>query len=82
MVVLRTHNVEHEMWARMAQNARFGLKRWYLNHLAHKLEVYERSQLNKVDLLVTMTHRDLQLFREMGFSGEGMVAPIGIDLAD
>lgn len=82
MVVLRAHNVEHEIWARMAHNTRFGLKRWYLNHLAQKLEVYEKSQLNKVDLLVTMTQRDLQLFREMGFSGEGMVAPIGIDLED
>ncbi|MCF8237091.1 MAG: glycosyltransferase family 4 protein [Saprospiraceae bacterium] len=82
LIALRAHNVEHEIWARMAQNTPRGLKRWYLGHLAHKLEAYEKSQLNQVDLMVTMTQRDLDLFRSMGFRGQGMIAPIGIDLQD
>lgn len=79
LIVLRSHNVEHEIWQRMADNTPGGLKKWYLGHLAKKLATYEQEQLNKVDLLVTMTHRDMAKFRAMGFSGEGHVAPIGID---
>jgi polysaccharide biosynthesis protein PslH len=79
LIALRSHNVEHEIWQRMAENAPQGLKRWYLHHLAGKLEAYERGQLNQVDLLITMTQRDLTLFRSMGFRGEAIVAPIGMD---
>lgn len=79
LVALRAHNVEHEIWNRMAENSPPGLRRWYLRHLAHKLEVYEQERINKVDLLITMTQRDLSKFREMGYQGEATVAPIGIE---
>ncbi len=79
LIALRSHNVEHEIWQRMADNTRPGLKRWYLQHLARKLKTYEESQLNQADLLITMTQRDLDKFRQMGFRGESIVAPIGID---
>lgn len=80
LVVLRAHNVEHEIWHRMADNCKPGLRRWYLRHLARRLETYERDQLRHIDLLLAMTQRDRDRFVEMGYSGDCIVAPIGMEL--
>jgi glycosyltransferase involved in cell wall biosynthesis len=80
LISLRTHNVEHEIWKRMAENHKPGLKRWYLGHLAQKLEIYEKNQLHLVDILITMTQRDLSYFQKMGYRGKSIVAPIGMDV--
>lgn len=79
---IRTHNVEHEIWQRITDNTALGLKRWYLQHLTDKLERYEQRVLAQYDLLVAISQRDLYTFSTMGFSGEGTVIPIGLDLED
>lgn len=81
LIALRTHNVEHEIWDRMSQNCANPLKAWYLRHLARKLYDYEKDRLNKVDLLITMTNRDLKMFVDMGYNGDAIVAPIGMDVS-
>lgn len=80
LVVMRAHNVEHEIWHRMAANCKPGIKRWYLSHLANRLEHYEREQLRHIDLLITMTQRDRERFLAMGYQGDSIVAPIGMEL--
>ncbi len=81
-VVMRAHNVEHEIWERVAQNTRFLPKRWYLKHLQKKLRRYEIEQLKNYDLLVAITQRDLETFRQLGYKGRSLVTPIGIDQDD
>lgn len=78
-IALRAHNVEHEIWQRVAANTHSQPKRWYLRHLTEKLERYERKALQEVDLLIPITGRDLDNFRRMGYTGEAVVVPIGID---
>ena len=78
-VVMRSHNVEHEIWERCSANIRFAPKRWYLNHLTRQLKDYERSQLNQYDLLLPITARDAKRFGEMGHRGPTHVLPIGLD---
>ena len=39
-VVLRAHNVEHEIWERITRNTPFKLKKWYLSHLTKKLKSF------------------------------------------
>jgi len=79
---LRTHNVEHEIWERIVRNTRVGPKRWYLDHLTQKLARYEREVVNKYDLVVAISDRDLNTFSQLGFTGTGGVIPIGLDLED
>ncbi|MFT4685066.1 MAG: glycosyltransferase involved in cell wall biosynthesis [Neolewinella sp.] len=78
-VVMRSHNVEHEIWERCSANVRFAPKRWYLRHLTRQLKDYETAQLNQYDLLLPITNRDGKRFESMGFRGERHVLPIGLD---
>ncbi len=78
LVAMRAHNVEHEIWERVAEHTSVPLRRWYLKHLARKLRRYELDQLEQYDILVAITQRDLGFFREQGYTKTGVVAPIGL----
>lgn len=79
-VVMRSHNVEFEIWERVAENTSFLPKKWYLQYLVKKLKIYEIAQLDHYDLLLAMTQRDVDYFNTLGPSKQIMVAPIGLDL--
>jgi polysaccharide biosynthesis protein PslH len=78
-IVMRAHNVEHEIWERITQNTGSNLKKWYLAYLTHKLRQYEIEQFPVYDYLVTLTERDLHQFREKGYKNGASAAPIGFD---
>ncbi|WP_116124511.1 glycosyltransferase family 4 protein [Lewinella sp. IMCC34183] len=78
-VVMRSHNVEHEIWERCCENISFAPKRWYLRHITRQLREYERSQLNQYDLLLPITHRDRKNFERLGGRGRMHVLPIGLE---
>jgi len=81
MVALRTHNVEHEIWERVAANSN-PLKKWYLNTITPRLKKYEQESLNHCDLLVGITERDVAQFRGMGLQKPAVAMPIGLDCRD
>ncbi len=78
-VVMRSHNVEYEIWERCAENITFAPKRWYLRHLTKQLRDYERSQLNQYDLLLPITQRDKKHFERLGCRTQTYVLPIGLE---
>lgn len=82
VVVLRSHNVEFEIWQRVADNTRFFLKRWYVNYLTRKLRNFEVKQIQKIDLLLAITDRDLKTFRSLGYLQSAKIIPIGLDTSD
>ena len=65
-IVLRAHNVESEIWHRLAKSSPCSIKRMYLKHLALTLEAYEREHLNDYDGVVAITDNDTRRFGEMG----------------
>jgi len=79
-VVMRSHNVEFEIWERVAATTSFPLKRWYLSYLVRQFKAYEIAQFKSYDFLLAMSQRDLDYFRELGLTTSAMVAPIGLDL--
>jgi glycosyltransferase involved in cell wall biosynthesis len=81
-VVMRAHNVEHEIWERITENTSSNLKRLYLSLLTRQLKAYEIEQFPVYDYLVTLTDRDLQLFRQKGYANGASSAPIGLDVTD
>ncbi len=78
-IVMRAHNIEHEIWERITENTGSNLKKWYLAYLTRKLRQYEIDQFPVYDYLVTLTERDLQQFREKGYKNGASAAPIGFD---
>lgn len=80
-IVLRTHNVEHLIWKRMAKKERFFLKRWYINHLTRTLEKFELETIEKVDGIAAITYRDAAFFR--GITATPIIdIPYGVDIQD
>ncbi len=77
-IILRAHNVEYEIWERIAKNSTNSLKKFYTRYLAKKLKRYELAHINDVDILVTLTERDLKKFKEKGYKGKSMIVPAGI----
>jgi polysaccharide biosynthesis protein PslH len=78
-VAMRSHNVEHRIWAKLAQNAGNPLKKWYLNVLANRLKTYEETTFKQLDALVALTEEDAGFFVQHGFAGPLHIAPHGID---
>ncbi len=81
-IALRAHNVEHEIWERIASNTSFLPKKWYLQHLTKKLKRFELETMNQCDILVPITARDLDFFKSYGFDKKAAVTPIGLDKND
>ncbi len=80
LLVLRQHNVEHEIWQTLANGEPNIFKKWYLNLLAKRLKTFEQNILSKFDVLTTVTQNDKAVFEQMGFTKPIHVAPLGIDV--
>lgn len=81
-IVMRAHNVEHEIWRRITDNTTFLPKKIYLKYLTKKLRDFEVQKLVDYDYLVTVTERDLLNFKKMGYHGQGQTSPIGLDSSE
>ncbi|MFT6337716.1 MAG: glycosyltransferase involved in cell wall biosynthesis [Saprospiraceae bacterium] len=79
-VVMRSHNVEFEIWNRVVESTSLLPKKWYLQHLTKKLRLFELESLVHYDALITVTQRDLDKYMSLGFNKEGMSSPIGVDI--
>lgn len=79
-VVLRTHNIEHQIWKRLANTCKNPLRKWYLNLLAERLRHYEQWALNRVDGIAAMTTEDELLLKQLGADVPTYVAPVGVDV--
>lgn len=80
-VVLRAHNVEHEIWERVAAHSN-PLKKWYLQKITPRLKQYEVEHLNDYDLVAAITERDADHLRRLGLHRPTVVTPIGLDCRD
>lgn len=79
VVAMRTHNVEHEIWAHIAANSKSLPKKVILNQASARLRKFELSAMNKVDLFVAIANSDLVKFQKMGLTQKSIVVPIGLD---
>jgi polysaccharide biosynthesis protein PslH len=82
VIALRAHNVEHEIWKRVAEVTNLAPKKWYLNYLNKKLRRFELENIQKCDVLLPITERDLRIFRLLGYRGQAVVTPVGLQSRD
>lgn len=79
-IALRTHNIEHEIWKRTYLLEKNILKRQYLVILTNRIKRLKKRLLNTYNLLVPITKRDEQFFKEFGNIKPSFVTPIGINI--
>ena len=86
-IVLRSHNVEYEIWERLAHNGSpLSPKTWYFRLLATRLRRYETAKLAQpratgYDAIAAITARDAEQFAALGSVAPVMTLPIGLNLA-
>ena len=74
----RAHNIESEIWQRMAHSARNPVRRIYFAILARRISRYEKDMINRYDILVSISADDLESLQKMGNSGPCVLIPTGI----
>lgn len=79
-IVLRSHNLEHLIWERLANSTANKAKRLYLKHLASKLKQYEERTINEVDGIAAISFEDTQRFKELNCKVPLITVQFGIDL--
>lgn len=80
LIVFRAHNVEHEIWQRLAVKEKRIYKKWYFLALAKRIRRLEFKTMNSYDLLVPITIRDMEHFNRMGNTRPAHVCPAGINV--
>jgi polysaccharide biosynthesis protein PslH len=78
LIILRAHNVEHEIWERVKLNTINPLKKFYFGILARRMAKFEKEAINKYDLLIPISDKDNQYFQSQGNLMPSMVIPVGI----
>ena len=79
-IVLRTHNVEHFIWARIVKNEKNIFKKLILHYLTFQLKRYECSLSKKIDAFIAISHPDYLFFHQHYNHIPGMVIPFGVDV--
>jgi glycosyltransferase involved in cell wall biosynthesis len=57
-IVIRAHNLEHQIWQRHLVNEKNTLKKWYLALQNNRLKGFELDAFSKADAIVTITDED------------------------
>lgn len=79
MVALRAHNIEAQIWNRLADSEQNIVKKQYYRILSRRVDAMEKKLLKKIDLLVPITHSDAQKLSFYNLE-KVHVSPTGITL--
>ncbi len=79
--VLRSHNLEYIIWKRIAEGTKNKAKKFYLKHLAKKLELYELDIIKRVDAIVTISNDDYSKYSDLKADQKKLInIPFGIEV--
>ena len=76
-IVYRSHNIEHEIWRRIATNEKNSLKAWYFKLLSKRIAMMEEEITKQVNALVAISKRDESWFLSRNFSNPSISIPSG-----
>src|SRR5690606_8436575 len=79
LIATRLHNIEHEIWERLANETSNRFKRIYLKDLAARIKKFELSAWEETDMLLPITQQDARKVREAAKEKPLHVAPFGLD---
>lgn len=79
-LIYRAHNIENQVWTRLAQQKTDPFKKYYLQMHARRIKSYELQQLNKFDAITVFTQQDKAVMESYGVKIPVEVLPVGIDL--
>jgi len=81
-IAYRAHNIEFEIWERLWKKTKNPIKKAYFFSVAKRVARFEKSYINVYDILVPITQRDLNKYKELGNTKPSFVAPTGVFVKD
>lgn len=81
-IAMRAHNVEHEIWERIATNTKNIFKRKYFETLAKRIQMFEKELVNDSDLIVPISTKDAQFFSQFAKNKPFHICQTGIDISE
>lgn len=78
-VIYRAHNIEFEVWERIAMREQFTPRRKYLQFLARRLKHYETEQINRFHQVFAISEPDRQSIVRFGCETALEVFPVALD---
>jgi glycosyltransferase involved in cell wall biosynthesis len=77
-IIVRTHNVEHQLWKEKSIKSTNPFKKWYLSILAKQLRKYEIATLQKVDGIATISLQDEYNFKQLTIQSPIRTIPVAM----
>ncbi len=81
-LIYRAHNIENQVWTRLAQQKSDPFKKTYLQMHARRIKKYEMQRVNKFDAITVFTQQDKAVIEGYGVGIPVEVLPVGIDLVN
>ncbi len=81
-IVMRAHNLEFEIWERLAKEQSNPLKRWYMTLLANRMKKFELDSLQLYDGLVPISVVDELQWKALGYQKPCWTMAGSIELED
>jgi len=75
-IILRTHNLEYEIWDRLYEGSKMGLQKFLYKVLSYQIYLYESKHLREIDFLIAISQREFYQFNQFYPEIKGMVMPI------
>ena len=79
-IVLRSHNLEHIIWKRLAKETINPAKKIYLNLLSKQLESYETTIIKEVDGIAAISKDDEIKYKNLNYPSKTTTIPFGINI--
>lgn len=79
-ICLRAHNIEYEIWKRCSCEESSKPKSWYYNVCAKRLKQFETKYFDDYALIASITDRDAESFKALGYTGKQVIVPVGLNM--
>ena len=79
-IILRLHNIEHQIWQRLADNESWPLRKLIYKTNARQLERVENNILQQVDGYMTISEPDHRFFQQTAPDVPGTIVTFGLDM--
>ena len=79
-IVLRSHNLEHIIWKRLANETHNPAKKIYLNLLSNQLKKYELNVINEVDGIACISVEDEKKYKSLDYQKPIICTPFGLNI--
>lgn len=81
LLVQRLHNVEAELWQRLAEETSQVFKKYYLRILSERIALYEKHVWDNCEAIIPISVADEAYITNTGCNTKRCVIPFGIDIA-